>query len=103
MSRKFAQSQVLEARARAMRFAQTPTEEALFRELRGGKLGAVVRRQYIIGRYIADLAVPSRRLVIEVDGEYHAARRVADARRDRDLGSRGWRVLRLGFRCCRDL
>ena len=71
------------------------SEEALWRELRGGKLGAVVRRQYVVGRYIADFAVPARRLVIEVDGGYHAARRVADARRDRELGRRGWRVLRL--------
>lgn len=92
MSRKLTHSHVIEARARAMRFAQTVTEEALFGQIRGGKLGVVVRRQYVVGRYIADLAVPSRRLVIEVDGEYHAARRVADARRDRDLGSRGWRV-----------
>lgn len=78
-----------------MRFAPTPTEEALFRELRSGRLGVVVRRQYVIGRYIADFAVPPRRLVIEVDGECHAARRAADARRDRELGRRGWRVLRL--------
>ena len=95
MSRKLTHSHVIEERARTMRFAQTPTEEALWRELRGGKLGAVVRRQYVVGRYIADFAVPARRLVIEVDGAYHAARRVADARRDRELGRRGWRVLRL--------
>lgn len=95
MSRKTTHSHFIEAQARAMRFEQTPTEEALWRELRGGKLGAVVRRQYVVGRYIADFAVPARRLVIEVDGVYHAARRVADARRDRELGRRGWRVLRL--------
>ncbi|MBI3207040.1 MAG: DUF559 domain-containing protein [Myxococcales bacterium] len=78
-----------------MRFAQTPTEEALWREICGGKLGVVVRRQYVVGRRIADFAVPARRLVIEVDGAYHPARRVADAWRDRELGRRGWRVLRL--------
>lgn len=49
----------------------------------------------MLGQYIADLAVPSARLVIEVDGPYHAARAAADARRDRELGRRGWRVLRL--------
>lgn len=95
MSRKLTHSHVIEARARAMRFAQTPTEEALFGQLRGGKLGVVVRRQYVIGLHIADFAVPSARLVIEVDGAYHAARRAADARRDRELRRRGWRVLRL--------
>ncbi len=56
MSRKTTHSHLIEARARAMRFDQTRTEEALWRELRGGKLGAVVRRQYVVGRYIADLA-----------------------------------------------
>lgn len=64
-------------------------------ELRAGKLGVVVRRQYVIRPYIADFAVPSARLVVEVHGAYHVARRTADARRDRELGRRGWRVLRL--------
>ncbi|MCC6901745.1 MAG: DUF559 domain-containing protein [Polyangiaceae bacterium] len=95
MSRKLTHSDVIEARARAMRFAPTPTEDALFREICGLKLGVVVRRQYVIGRHIADLAVPARRLVIEVDGAYHATRRAADARRDRELARRGWRVLQL--------
>jgi very-short-patch-repair endonuclease len=95
LSWKTTHSHVIEARARAMRFAQTPTEQALFRQLRGEKLGVVVRRQYVVGRYIADFAVPALRLVIEVDGAYHARRRAADARRDRELGRRGWRVLRL--------
>lgn len=95
MVRKDTRSQILEARALAMRSTPTPSEEALFRELRGGKLGVVVRRQFVVGRYIVDLAVPSARLAIEVDGGYHAARRAADSRRDRELGRLGWRVLRL--------
>jgi very-short-patch-repair endonuclease len=33
-----------------------------------------------------------------VDGGYHAERREADARRDRELGRLGWRVLRLPAR-----
>jgi len=95
MSRKLTHSHVVEARARLMRFAQTPTEEALWREISGVALGVVVRRQYVIGKYIADFAVPSARLVIEVDGGYHATRRRADERRDRELARRGWRVLRV--------
>lgn len=46
-------------------------------------------------KYIADFAVPSARVIIEVDGAYHATRCAADARRDRALGRRGWRVVRL--------
>lgn len=34
-------------------------------------LDTVFRRQYNIGKYIADFYVPSLRLVIEVDGGYH--------------------------------
>jgi very-short-patch-repair endonuclease len=33
--------------------------------------------------------------VVEVDGEVHAGRAAADARRDRDLGRMVYRVLRL--------
>ncbi len=73
----------------------TPTEEALWRELRGAKLGVVVRRQYVVGRFIADFAVPSAHVVIEVDGACHASRRVPDTRRDWELGRRAWRVLPL--------
>ena len=42
-----------------------------------------------------NLAAPSAKLVVEVDGEVHAGRAAADARRDRDLGRMGYRVLRL--------
>ncbi len=45
--------------------------------------------------YIADFAVASRKLVIEVDGPHHALQRSADARRDQALGTLGWRVLRV--------
>lgn len=95
MSRKLAHPHVIEAWARLMRFTQTSTEEALWREISGGALGVVVRRQYVIGKYVADFAVPSGRLVIEVDGGCHATRRRADERRERQLARRGWRVLRL--------
>jgi very-short-patch-repair endonuclease len=37
----------------------------------------------------------SNRLVVEVDGDYHARRQQADARRDRALARAGYRVLRL--------
>jgi len=44
---------------------------------------------------IADLLAPEVRLVVEVDGGYHATRQRADARRDRALERAGYRVLRL--------
>ncbi|MBK7581317.1 MAG: DUF559 domain-containing protein [Myxococcales bacterium] len=89
-------SPLIIARAREMRSAMTETEEILWRELRGGQLGVAFRRQVPIGRYVADFAALSVKLVVEVDGGYHSLRRVADARRDRDLARWGYRVVRVG-------
>ena len=49
----------------------------------------------LLGRYIADLLAPEVRLVVEVDGGYHADRAEADARRDRALQRAGYTVLRV--------
>ena len=81
--------------AATMRAMPTTTEALLWDELRGSKLGVGFRRQVVIGRFIVDFAAPAARLVVEVDGGYHAGRAKADARRDRQLGELGWRVLRL--------
>ena len=54
-----------------------------------------MRRQVVLGDFVADFVVPAARLVIEVDGGAHRARGAADARRDRKLASLGFRVLRL--------
>ncbi len=81
--------------ASAMRAALTPSEQALWALLRGGQLGVWFRRQVPLGRFIGDFVAASARLVIEVDGGYHARRRAADARRDRALARIGYRVLRL--------
>ena len=84
------------ARARGLRSSPTRSEAALFEELRSKKLGVAFRRQVPIGaRYIADFLAPAPRLVVEVDGEIHARRESADARRDRVLRRLGYRVLRL--------
>ncbi len=88
-------SALLSGRAREMRATPTRGEARLWQELRGSRLGVAFRRQLVIGRYIADFAAPSVRLVVEVDGGYHATRGAQDARRDRALARAGWRVLRL--------
>jgi len=43
--------------------------------------GIKFRRQYPIGPYFADFACVSKRLVIEIDGDHHADKAEADARR----------------------
>ncbi|MBM4364454.1 MAG: DUF559 domain-containing protein [Deltaproteobacteria bacterium] len=69
-----------------MRFGATPSEAALWRELRRGRLGVVFRGQVpLLGRYIADFYAPAAGLVVEVDGAWHGPRERADSRRDEAL------------------
>jgi very-short-patch-repair endonuclease len=49
----------------------------------------------VLGRFIVDFAAVGARVVVEVDGGYHASRRGADARRDDALERLGYRVVRL--------
>jgi very-short-patch-repair endonuclease len=86
---------LLGARARIMRFSPTPSEERLFAAIGARKLGVRFHRQVPLGRYVADFVAPAVRLVLEVDGGYHAGRRRADARRDEWLRRAGYRVLRV--------
>ena len=87
-------SAVLHHRAALMR-REPPTSEArLFSALRGRRLGVSFRRQVpLLGRFIADLLASEVRLIVEVDGGYHAERAEADARRDRVLQRAGYHVL----------
>src|SRR5262245_12587056 len=88
-------SSTLQQFAAQHRSSLTPSEAALWRLIRGGNAGVWFRRQVVVGRYIADFVAPRARLVIEVDGAYHARRRAADARRDRVIAKLGYRMLRL--------
>jgi very-short-patch-repair endonuclease len=83
--------------ARRMRNEPTISERLLWAELSGRKLGVWFRRQVVIGSSIVDFLAPARKLVVEVDGGYHATRerQRADARRDKRLERAGYRVLRL--------
>ena len=90
-----ARAQVLSGRAAVFRSAPTLSEARLWQSLSGSQLGVGFRRQVVIGRYVADFVAPSAKLVVEVDGGFHARRVGADARRDRDLQRLGYRVLRV--------
>jgi len=87
--------ELLEGRAAAMRGDLNGVESALWRELSVSKLGVAFRRQVVVGEFIADFAAPSVKLIVEVDGSYHAKCIRSDARRDKRLGRLGFRVLRL--------
>ena len=72
-----------------------PTPSSGTEQSESGSNAEVVNcEQVVIGRFIADFAAPTARLVVEVDGEYPSRRRTADARRDRVLRRLGYRVLR---------
>ena len=81
--------------AHTMRQAPTDSEARLWRALRSSQLGVAFRRQVPLLGFIADFYSPSARLVVEVDGGYHARRVTADVRRDRKLACAGYRVVRL--------
>ena len=86
------------ARARKLRHNTTEGEKRLWRDLREFKklYGIHVRRQTPIGPYIADFAIHSAKLVIEVDGEHHftTAGIARDKKRDTWLAEAGYRVVR---------
>jgi len=90
-----ARALLLEQRARVMRCNPTRSEEWLWRRLSGSKTGFAFRRQLVIGEHIVDFACTKARLVVEVDGEYHAERERHDWARDRALNELGWKVLRV--------
>jgi very-short-patch-repair endonuclease len=81
-------------RARNLRRNATDAERVLWRALRSIELPGKVRRQHPIGPYIADFAIPACKLAIEIDGGQHASSVAEDRRRTRNIGMRGYRVVR---------
>jgi very-short-patch-repair endonuclease len=76
-----------------MRHEPSATERLLWKTLRDRRLeGLKFRRQFPIGRYIADFVCLRHRLIIEADGPFHDSER--DAQRDAWLESQGFRILR---------
>ena len=54
-----------------MRKEPTLSEALLWDNLRREKLDVRFRRQHLIGKYIVDFVCLEKRLIVEVDGEYH--------------------------------
>jgi len=85
-------------RARGLRQDMTEGEKSLWSELRKfRKLYSLhVRKQVPIGPYVADFAIHSKKIIIEVDGEHHFLpdRMMQDKKRDGWLVGQGFRILR---------
>ena len=86
---------LLAERAHCFRHNLSENERILWSRISGKQLGVAFRRQFPVGKYIVDFVAPSAKLIVEVDDRSHELKRAADARRDRDLGRLGYRVLRI--------
>ena len=81
--------------AKTLRREMTPAEHALWRALRGNRLGGWhFRRQHVIERWIVDFYCHRARLVIEVDGNVHDLHADSDAERQASLEGLGLSVMR---------
>jgi very-short-patch-repair endonuclease len=83
--------------SKELRRNQTTAEKVLWSKLRGNNIkGYKFRRQYAVGRYIADFYCCEKRLAIEIDGEIHNLidRREYDEIRQEEIEARLITVLR---------
>lgn len=93
--RRWRTSAAIQQRARELRKNMTPAERLLWRHLRRKQLGGLrFRRQHPIDRVITDFYCAEHRLVVEIDGDVHAAQTEYDEARTEWLEERGYRVLR---------
>ncbi len=85
-------------RARILRQNMTGGERKLWSKLRGLRklYGLHIRKQVPIGPYVADFAIHSKKIIIEVDGEHHFLpdRMTKDKKRDAWFEGQGYKILR---------
>lgn len=74
----------------------TEAESLLWERIRANRLGKKFNRQHIIGQYIVDFVCLEAKLIIEVDGGYHAeyAQIQKDENRTAELEKQGFSVIR---------
>ena len=87
---------ILKDNARENRKQMTEGERVLWNELRAKKTGYRFLRQHAIGEYIVDFVCLERKVIVEVDGGYHAEalQQMMDTQRQSWLESKGYFVLR---------
>ncbi len=84
-------------KAIAMRKEQTHAEKVLWMELKSKSLeNYKFRQQYLIDDFIVDFVCLSKKLVVEVDGEYHFTKEQIqfDKNRTNTLNKSGYKVIR---------
>ena len=85
----------LTGHARRLRKNMTPEEKRVWYDLLK-RLPITAQRQRVIGHYIVDFYIASRKLVVEIDGLQHEMdkSRENDRKRDSELASLGINVVR---------
>jgi len=82
-------------RARELRKNPTEAERKLWAHLRLRQIGGYkFRRQHPLGPYIVDFVCIEKKLIVEVDGGQHDEKRFYDAKRDKWLEEKGFKVIR---------
>lgn len=72
----------------------TPSEQFLWDQLGGKKLGTAFQRQYQLHGYVVDFWCAEHQIAIELDGAGHRMRKEKDEQRDEVLKKHGIKVLR---------
>ena len=73
----------------------TPSEELLWNKLKGKQvLGVRFRRQHPISKYIVDFYCHAAKLVVELDGKIHLAKKESDRERTKEIEDLGLRIIR---------
>jgi len=95
LKRRWRTTFAIQQRARELRRQMTPAERLLWRHLCRKQLGGLrFRRQHPTDRFIVDFYCAEHRLVVEIDGDVHAAQTEYDEARTEWLEARGYRVIR---------
>ncbi|WPR71858.1 UvrD-helicase domain-containing protein [Flavobacterium sp. NG2] len=83
---------------KAIQHQKEPTvaEKILWSELKNQALGSKFRQQHLIDNYIVDFVCLTKRLIIEVDGDYHFTPEqiLSDQERTNVLNGLGYKVIR---------
>lgn len=82
--------------ARDLRNIETEAEKLLWQVLRNRKFfGLKFRRQVPFDKKILDFYCISKKIIIEIDGEYHDFHQQEDRMRDEYFANKGYRTLRI--------
>jgi very-short-patch-repair endonuclease len=82
-------------------WTQSPAEDLFLELIRASDLPRP-QANVLIHNHLVDFAWPEHKLIVEIDGfALHKSHEAFenDRRRDRELQKRGWRVLRITYRC----